>query len=375
MTYFTLFMTFLKLGCTSFGGPAAHLGYFQKVFVEQKRWLKPDEYAQLIAFSQFLPGPSSSQVGFAIGYERAGIGGALAAFFGFTLPSFILLYLLAVIPSDTNPYLQAATLGLKLFAVVIVLDAVISMAKSFCTKQLTAIACLSSATLVLLAPYIYTQLIIIIGAAIVGLIISKKEHSSTIKIKRPKVIPAFIFLLAVLIAIFAQGDIANTFSAFFYAGSLVFGGGHVVLSLLQSMLPNFNQDQFLLGYAAAQSVPGPMFTLATYLGAVAHPANPLLFATIATFAIFLPGFLLLLTFKDSWKALANHSQISQALALINASVVGFLLAALYQPIFTSSVHQASDLAVVLIGFICLRFLKMKILFLVLAFVTLGVLLH
>ncbi|OUL56019.1 chromate efflux transporter [Pseudoalteromonas ulvae] len=377
MNTLKIFGLFLKLGCASFGGPAAHLGFFQQVFVEQKRWLTTEQYAQLIALSQFLPGPSSSQAGFAIGLHKGGILGACAAFVGFTLPSFLLLYFLATVPNSDNAYLLAATTGLKLFAVAVVLDAVITMGKNFCTTQTSVLVCLLTTVMILVIPHPQTQLLALCCAAVFGYVTCKEQSASPISLKalRPNKVPLLLFIILSAAALFAWDDLSQLIASFYYAGLFVFGGGHVVLPLLQAAVPHVSEDSFLVAYSAAQAVPGPMFSIATYLGAIAEPTNALLVATLATLAIFLPGFLLLLIVRESWHTLSQHPRFAHAMSLVNASVVGLLLAALYQPIFTSSVQQPLDLAIVLIGFICLRFLKVKILFLVLAFVTLGFVLH
>ena len=210
-----------------------------------------------------------------------------------------------------------------------------------------------------------------------GYVRCKEQPASPINLKalRPNKIPFILFILLSVTALFAWDDLSQLIASFYYAGLFVFGGGHVVLPLLQAAVPNVSNDSFLVAYSAAQAVPGPMFSIATYLGAIAAPTHALLVATLATLAIFLPGFLLLLIVRDSWQTLSQHPRFANGMSLVNASVVGLLLAALYQPIFTASVHQPRDLAIVLVGFICLRFLKVKILFLVLAFVTLGFVLH
>lgn len=370
-----VFWRFLLLGCTSFGGPAAHLGYFQKTFVEERRWIESEAYARLIALSQFLPGPGSSQVGFALGLRRAGLAGGVAAFVGFTLPSFLILYFLATTDTQGQSGLVAGAVhGLKLLAVVVVADAVLGMQRNFCKDNSSLTIAILTAAALLIAPSLWTQMGVLIIAALIGM---QKQTAATTSAesatvletkttdnieaersiaKRPLFIFAGLFLLLPLLALIS--DWFALFNAFYQAGSLVFGGGHVVLPLLQQTLGDAVQpDRFVLGYAAAQAIPGPMFTLATFLGADIQTDLALLGAIIATVGVFLPGFLLVLSLQGAWESLAEKPRIAGAVWGINAAVVGLLLSALYQPVFLSAVGSGTDMALVLLGFFILQRFK------------------
>lgn len=377
---FAVFQQFFILGWISFGGPAAHLGYFHKTFVEKLHWLSDKEYVQLVALSQFLPGPGSSQVGFALGYHRAGLPGAIAAFAGFTLPSVILMLGLGLL-SETgtqNPLFQGAFHGLKLLAVVVIADAIRGMAANACQCNLTAGLAIATAVVLLLMPGLENQMIMLIIAAISGYLWFKPQTSTTDTIKNTQAtlnwIPLtfFMLLLVGLPLIRYLGAPLQLFADFFHAGSLVFGGGHVVLPLLQTSLADqLSDDSFLTGYAIAQAVPGPMFTLATYLGYQLLPSAPISGALLATVGIFLPGFLLLLAVLKNWQILAARPSVSAAIQGVNASVVGLLLAALYQPVFISAVGSATDIALILAGLFLLQRLKLPIVVLVVIFTLCG----
>ncbi|MEZ9785067.1 chorismate-binding protein [Vibrio breoganii] len=378
---FSIFKIFFALGWVSFGGPAAHIGYFRKTFVEQKQWLTDEEYAQLVALSQFLPGPGSSQVGFALGYKQGGIGGAFAAFFGFTLPSVILMLALALLSSsllETSLFI-AIIHALKLLAVVVVADAIVGMYKNFCQTKQSIGLCLFVAVAMLMFSGIAAQIVVLLLCAVLGSVWFKQQgqpETSSVKGKL-SVTPLVIFVAVLLIGPFvaSQTPILKIFHDFFYAGSLVFGGGHVVLPLLQNLIGDqLTTDSFLTGYAAAQAVPGPMFTFATYLGYELLPQQPIVGALVATMAVFLPGFLLVLCVINNWQALASIPRVSAALKGVNAGVVGLLIAALYQPIFVSAVTGAQDFAIVLIGYFLLKQMKLPIVALVASFIGYGVLL-
>jgi len=374
-----IFFKFLALGCVSFGGPAAHIGYFRIAFVQKLNWIDNDSYAKLVALSQFLPGPGSSQVGFAIGLRRAGIFGGVAAFLGFTLPSFLLLYLLAVIGLDASDHgvFTGIIVGLKLLAVVVVADACISMFKSFCQDKLSISLAVGATILLLVYPSLWTQMAILIIAGCMGACFRRTERVEVRSNKRLRIsLVPFILFLVIFIGLpllATNNQILKLFSDFYYAGSLVFGGGHVVLPLLQQSVGDaISTDQFLTGYAAAQAVPGPMFSLATYLGASLLPDNQFLAATVATIAIFSPGFLLILALQNTWESLTNIPSIEGAVAGINAAVVGLLLAALYQPIFVSAVMKPLDMALVILGLFFLRVMSVPIVWLVAGFAAVGV---
>lgn len=377
MKVWDVFWRFLVLGCYSFGGPAAHLGYFRKTFVQKLKWLSDADYAQLIAMSQLLPGPGSSQVGFALGLKRAGLAGGLAAFIGFTLPSFVLLYCLTQLPMQDTFWLESLIHGLKLLAVVVVADATYGMFLNFCKQKTTAVIAVLSAIAILMLPSLWTQIAVVLSAAIIGTVLlrstpsthTERSHSWLISKGQSFALIVFALLFIALPLLTYQFDIneLSIFNDFYQAGSLVFGGGHVVLPLLQQILSNnIDTDTFLQGYAAAQAVPGPMFTMATFLGANLHEQS-FIGASIATLAVFLPGFLLVYGLYRTWEHAAKHPYLLAASTGINAAVVGLLLAALYQPVFISAIFNAQDLCLVLLGLLLLRAFKVHILWLVLGF--------
>ncbi|EIF8948031.1 chromate efflux transporter [Vibrio cholerae] len=374
----TIFRTFFALGWVSFGGPAAHIGYFRHTFVEKLRWVSEQEYAQFVALSQFLPGPGSSQVGFAIGYHRGGLAGAWAAFLGFTLPSVLIMLLLAGLSSHLldTPLFEQVIHGLKLLAIIVVADACLTMYRNFCQQRLTAGLCVLTAVAITLAPGLITQFAALLIAAFVGQARLAPQPSSSPEAFRPSWLSLLLFvsLLLGLPLLAASSPLVELFGHFFQAGSLVFGGGHVVLPLLQNALgDSLSTDQFLTGYAAAQAVPGPMFTLATYLGYVLTPEMPVVGALIATLAVFLPGFLLLLGVLKNWSALAQHPKVAGAMQGVNACVVGLLLAALYQPVWSSTVHAPLDWAALLVGFFLFKVLRLPLIGMVGSALLFGVL--
>ncbi|RBM43312.1 chromate efflux transporter [Vibrio tarriae] len=374
----TIFRTFFALGWVSFGGPAAHIGYFRHTFVEKLGWLSEQEYAQFVALSQFLPGPGSSQVGFAIGYHRGGLAGAWAAFLGFTLPSVLIMLLLAGLSSHLldTPLFDQVIHGLKLLAIIVVADACLTMYRNFCQQRLTAALCVLTAVAITLAPGLLTQFAVLLLAALVGQARLAPQPSSSLEAFRPSWLSLLLFvsLLLGLPLLAASSPLVELFGHFFQAGSLVFGGGHVVLPLLQNALSDsLSTDQFLTGYAAAQAVPGPMFTLATYLGYVLTPEMPVVGALIATLAVFLPGFLLLLGVLKNWSALAQRPKVAGAMQGVNACVVGLLLAALYQPVWISTVHAPLDWAALLVGFFLFKVLRLPLIGMVGSALLFGVL--
>ncbi|QKU85115.1 chromate efflux transporter [Vibrio cholerae] len=374
----TIFRTFFALGWVSFGGPAAHIGYFRHTFVEKLRWVSEQEYAQFVALSQFLPGPGSSQVGFAIGYHRGGLAGAWAAFLGFTLPSVLIMLLLAGLSSHLldTPLFDQVIHGLKLLAIIVVADACLTMYRNFCQQRLTAGLCVLTAVAITLAPSLLTQFAVLLLAALVGQARLAPQPSSSLEAFRPSWLSLLLFssLLLGLPLLAASSPLVELFGHFFQAGSLVFGGGHVVLPLLQNALgDSLSTDQFLTGYAAAQAVPGPMFTLATYLGYVLTPDMPVVGALIATLAVFLPGFLLLLGVLKNWSALAQRPKVAGAMQGVNACVVGLLLAALYQPVWSSTVHAPLDWAALLVGFFLFKVLRLPLIGMVGSALLFGVL--
>jgi chromate transporter len=370
-----VFWRFFLLGWISFGGPIAHIGYFRTIFVEKLRWLDDAAYARLVALSQFLPGPGSSQVGFAIGLERAGLLGGVAAFMGFTLPSFILMATLAIIAFEPTPIFTGMIHGLKLFAVVVVTDAVLSMYRSFCISTAAASIAVGSAVVLWLFPSPSTQMGVLIAAAILGLFLLRTSSSTSLLPIRVSYTPLILFIaLFILLPLISDvSEWITLFNTFFQSGSLVFGGGHVVLPLLQQSLgDSITTERFLFGYASAQAVPGPMFSFAAFLGADLSCDFPFIGAMVATLAIFLPGFLLVMSFYKGWEALAQRPRVFAITAGINAAVVGILLSALYNPVFTSAVSSAIDMALVIIGFFLLRTLKIPIVGLLPIFAFLGI---
>ncbi|MEZ6926790.1 MULTISPECIES: chromate efflux transporter [unclassified Aeromonas] len=366
-----VFMQFLWLGCISFGGPAAHIGYFQRTFVERLGWLTQAEFAQLLALCQLLPGPASSQLGFAIGRQRAGLAGALAAFAGFTLPSFLLLLAAAIGLGQlgNNIWLDAALHGLKLLALVVVADAVLTMSRQFCKTTRNQGIMVATAAALWWQPGLLTQLVMLAGAALLCARVGAPQTqdpqpspAQSIPVRHPHWPTLLLFALLFVGLPLLGGPVGQLVADFYRAGSLVFGGGHVVLPLLaESLGHSLNQQQFLTGYSLAQLVPGPMFTLATYLGAQLLPASPVGGALLATLALFLPGFLLLWAMGPCWQSWLARPRLAGAVAGINAAVVGLLLAALYQPVWQSAVLAPTDLALAAVGFYLLRVLKLPIL--------------
>lgn len=364
-------MQFLWLGCISFGGPAAHIGYFQRTFVERLGWLTQAEFAQLLALCQLLPGPASSQLGFAIGRQRAGLGGALAAFAGFTLPSFLLLLAAAIGLGQlgNNIWLDAALHGLKLLALVVVADAVLTMSRQFCKTTRNQGIMVATAAALWWQPGLLTQLVMLAGAALLCARVGAPQTpgpqpspAQSMPVHQPHWPTLLLFALLFVGLPLLGGPVGQLIADFYRAGSLVFGGGHVVLPLLaESVGHTLSEQQFLTGYSLAQLVPGPMFTLATYLGAQLLPASPVGGALLATLALFLPGFLLLWAIGPCWQSWLAHPRLAGAVAGINAAVVGLLLAALYQPVWQSAVLVPTDLALAAIGFYLLRVLKLPIL--------------
>jgi chromate transporter len=365
-----VFIQFLWLGCISFGGPAAHIGYFQRTFVQRLGWLTQAEFARLLALCQLLPGPASSQLGFAIGRHRAGLGGALSAFIGFTLPSFLLLLAAAIGIGQlgSNLWLDAALHGLKLLALIVVADAVFTMSRQFCATGMTQGIMVVTAAALWWQPGLLTQLLMLAGAALICARSQSGAGSRPASAELPSAAssqphwPTLLLFGILFIGLPLLGSPLGQLVADFYrAGSLVFGGGHVVLPLLQESVGHtLNEQQFLTGYSLAQLVPGPMFTLATYLGAQLQPEMPLIGALLATMALFVPGFLLLWAVGPCWQQWLARPRLAGAVTGINAAVVGLLLAALYQPVWQSAVLAPTDLALAAIGFYLLRVLKLPV---------------
>tara|TARA_R110000796_G_scaffold105613_2_gene215764 strand:+ start:6790 stop:7935 length:1146 start_codon:yes stop_codon:yes gene_type:complete len=381
MRFGKVFWEFLWLGCISFGGPAAHVGYFHRRFVVRLGWLDEATYARLLALTQFLPGPASSQLGFAIGRHRGGLAGGVAAFLGFTLPSFLIMVMVALYATRLpEAWLNGLVTGLKWLAVVVVADAVLNLGGKFCRDRFTRGVALATAVMLWLFPGVGVQLLALLVAALIGrhwLKPSAAPEDAGAGESRVAWLPFGLFAAVwLLLWLIGGGTLGGLARDFYSAGALVFGGGHVVLPLLEGFVGDaMSQDQFLTGYATAQAVPGPMFSLAAYLGAQLAPASPWLGAGVATLAIFLPGFLLVLALSDAWRALAARPAMAGAVAGINAAVVGLLLAALYQPVFLSAVAGPRDLALVVLGFLALRSGRVPLLALVVAMAALGLVIH
>jgi len=361
-----VFGAFLKLGLTSFGGPIAHLGYFRDEFVTRRKWLDDRAYADLVALCQFLPGPASSQAGFALGMMRAGWAGALAAFTAFTLPSALILFVFALTAAAIEgPVGTGALNGLKIVAVAIVAQAVWGMARSLCPDRERAAIAVGAVAMLAFVPGAPGLVGAILLGALAGLATGRGTEAQPagpvgVPVGRGVAIGAlvaFFALLAVLPLLAGQGPALALVDSFYRAGALVFGGGHVVLPLLQAetvATGRVGADAFLAGYGAAQAVPGPLFTFAAYLGAVIEPGpNGLAGAALALAAVFLPGFLLLVGVLPFWDRFRGSAGAQALMRGANAAVVGILGAALYDPVFTSAVGDARDFTLALACFVLL----------------------
>lgn len=358
-----VFGTFLRLGLTSFGGPIAHIGYFRRELVERRKWVAESEFAQLLALCQFLPGPASSQMGFSLGLLRAGWPGAFAAFAAFTLPSAALLFGFAVLlPAISGSVGDGALHGLKLVALCVVAHGVFGMSRQLCPDAPRAMIAALGAGAVLMVGGAWVQLVVVALGALAGLGFCRDAQpvaGGGLALRYgPQLgwllLAAFALLLLGLPLAAPSGGLAAVAEAFYRAGALVFGGGHVVLPLLEEAVvaPGWlTRDAFLAGYGAAQAVPGPMFTVASYLGArLPEGQGGLLGASVALAAIFLPGLLLVAGVLPLWRQLAGRPAAARAIAGVNAAVVGLLAAALYDPVFTSAVRGPVDVAIALVGF-------------------------
>ncbi|MFN3358733.1 MAG: chromate efflux transporter [Pseudomonas sp.] len=382
----SVFLIFLRLGLTSFGGPIAHLGYFRDEFVTRRRWLSERSYADLVALCQFLPGPASSQVGIALGLQRAGYGGALAAWAGFTLPSALLLIVLALGLAQHSEALPSGVLhGLKVVAVAVVAQAVWGMARNLCRGVVRVTLMVIAAVLALLTASAWGQVAVIAAAGVAGLLLftptPNTEHEALPMPIRRRTGALWLGLFALLLV--ALPLLAETLhnqslalvDAFYRSGALVFGGGHVVLPLLQAevVAPHWiSKDLFLAGYGAAQAVPGPLFTFAAFLGAAMYAApNGWLGGLICLLAIFAPSFLLVFGALPFWEALRRSPRAQAALAGVNAGVVGLLLAALYQPVITSAIFSTYDIGLALLALVALMIWKLPPWLVVLASGGLG----
>lgn len=389
-----IFWIFFKLGLTSFGGPVAHLGYFHQEFVLKRGYISQQQYADLIALCQFLPGPSSSQVGMALGYRYGGYWGAVAAWIGFSLPSVVLLILAALGLSTLDQGLSVGLIhGLKIVAVAIVAQALWSMAKQLCPDSTRMSLMLLACSSVLLFPGLWSQVAVIVLAVILGVLLfyrkiaTSSESIDAVPLMKPTAVTVQSMLcLTLFVALLlglplAQPFYTNTefaiFDAFYRSGALVFGGGHVVLPLLQAEVVDggyLAADHFFAGYALAQAMPGPLFSFAAFVGAAMPTEMPILMAMIAFSAIFLPSFLLLFAVLPFWQHLSQVRWIKAALMAVNAAVVGILLAALYQPMWTSTILTPIDFCLALLFWVALMFWQWPAWWVVFAGAVIGYLL-
>ncbi|MDF1509062.1 chromate transporter [Robertmurraya sp. DFI.2.37] len=357
-----------RLGLTSFGGPVAHLGYFHTEYIQRRKWMDEKSYADLVALCQFLPGPASSQVGIGIGVMRAGIIGGIVSFIGFTLPSVLALIIFALLLQGLNISEAGWIHGLKIVAVVVVAHAILGMAKNLAPDLKRKALALFALVATLLWQAAFTQVGIILICALIGFILYKNHQDSQDSNIHFPISKGFavtcltlffglLFLLPILREVTSLNWLAM-FDSFYRSGSLVFGGGHVVLPLLErEFVPTgwLSKDEFLAGYGAAQAVPGPLFTFAAYLGAVINGWQGGLLATVA---IFLPAFLLILGTLPFWDALRRNPKVKGALMGVNAAVVGILISAFYHPIWTSSILAPIDFAFAAVLFSMLVFWKL-----------------
>ncbi|WP_419872593.1 chromate transporter [Candidatus Pristimantibacillus sp. PTI5] len=357
-----------KLGLTSFGGPVAHLGYFHNEYIRRRKWMDERSYAELVALCQFLPGPASSQVGIGAGIVRAGWLGGLAAWLGFTLPSILALVAFAFLIKSYDIGLMGWIHGLKIVAVAVVAHAVLGMGQKLAPDRDRATIAVMAASIILFWQTAYSQIIIIAAAGLIGLWLYRKKAAEAapvlnITISRSFAVACLVLFFMLLIALPLLRQASDLewlamFDSFYRTGSLVFGGGHVVLPLLEHEIVSagwVSKEDFLTGYGAAQAVPGPLFTFASYLGTV---AGGLPGAIIATTAIFLPAYLLVAGALPFWSVMRNSPKIQGMLVGINAAVVGILLAALYDPLWTTAIMEPGDFALAAILFVMLAIWKL-----------------
>ncbi|UXU54928.1 chromate efflux transporter [Staphylococcus agnetis] len=364
--YVHLFLIALRLGCTSFGGPTAHLGYFYDEYVKRRQWLTDAQYTHLVALCQFLPGPASSQVGFGIGVAKAGLIGGIISFLGFTLPSVLILVIFASLLQTSGMDMSWVN-GLKIVAVAVVLHAILGMAQKLLPDMKTKLFALFTLVVTVIIAHPASQVLALTIVGLIGLFVFKHEQSETtqvrlFQIRRSVGISALILFFSLLIVL----PIANALSEsswiamidhFYRSGALVFGGGHVVLPLLEGAFVGgkmISADDFITGYALAQAVPGPLFTFASYIGTV---MSGWLGAIVATLAIFLPAFLLLVGVLPFWERVQNNMHMRKFLKGVSAGVVGILVAAFYDPILTSAVHTRIDFVFAAVLFVLLAYCK------------------
>lgn len=365
---FEILMVSTKLGLTSFGGPVAHLGYFHDEYIRRRKWMDERSYADLVALCQFLPGPASSQVGIGIGVMRAGVLGGIVSFLGFTLPSVIALMILALFVQGLDLSDAGWIHGLKIVAAVVVAHAILGMAQKLTPDLKRKAVALLAIVVTLLWQTTFTQVGVILLSAIIGFLIfrhqeDESEGRTAFPISRGLGIVCIVLFFGLLLLLPLLSEVTSSrwiamFDRFYRSGALVFGGGHVVLPLLErEFVPAgwLSEEAFLAGYGAAQAVPGPLFTFAAYLGAV---MNGWVGGLIATFAIFLPAFLLILGTLPFWDNLRRNPKVKGALLGVNAAVVGILISAFYQPIWTSSILAPIDFALAAVLFSMLVYWKL-----------------
>ncbi|MGZ2749437.1 chromate efflux transporter [Burkholderia stagnalis] len=367
-----VFWVFLKLGVTSFGGPVAHIGYFHREFVKRRGWLDDETFTDLVGLCQFLPGPASSQLGFSVGLLRAGWGGCLAAWCGFTLPSVALLVAFAVVTPTLSGTVGSGLIhGLKLVAVAVVAQAVRDMARRLCPDHRRAAIALVAVGVLNVLITVYAQLLVIVLGALLGLVLCRtsaeagsanvRECRDRFRVSRTASAVAMTVFCVLLFGFpaLATSDPTGSiriFDAFYRSGALVFGGGHVVLPLLQQATVAagwVSSTDFLAGYGAAQAIPGPLFTFAAFLGWIANMPGHAWGALLATAGIFLPGLLLVLSALPYWQSLRARPAAVAVLSGANAAVVGVLATALYSPVWTSAVFSGRDFAIAIVGFLLL----------------------
>ena len=372
VTYTEILFSFFLLGLTSFGGPIAHIGYFRNVFVKQKKWLDEKTYLDFVSLCNFLPGPSSSQVGMSIGYHFKGISGSLLAWLGFTLPSAIILMIFGyAIFNFENSISYGLLQGLKAIVVVIVLQAILGMRKNLLKDSFDYMIVFITTLILIIFPSSLNQFLCLLLSGFLGLIIYKKDKQSEIKnniqIKinflscSPLIFFFSLLFLLPFLSEFFNSNILNLASSFYRIGSLVFGGGHVVLPLLQEEFVSsgmIEKDIFLAGYGAAQAIPGPLFTFSSYLGVFFKSEFSIfLISLLCLFFIFLPSFLLIIGIMPIWQELKKMDIIIRSFKGINASVIGLLVAAFYDPIITSSLRSLEDMVLIIIAFVLLFLTK------------------
>lgn len=371
MKHLEVFFTALKLGLTSFGGPIAHLSYFHDEYVKKKKWISEYAYADLVALCQFLPGPASSQVGMAIGLSRAGVFGAVLSWIGFTLPSAIILILFGLGMAHIDPTSHQHWLhGLKVVAVAVVAQAVLGMGKKLCPDKERITIAIVSCVAVLIASSAFVQILVLIIAGIFGTYFLKTtselpheplhKGSKNVGVLFLGIFIVLLISLPVLRGIYPDQSI-KLFDSFYRAGALVFGGGHVVLPLLQAeVVPTgwVTNDLFMAGYGVANAIPGPLFAFSSYLGAVSSKSpNGWIGAVLCLIAAFLPSFLLIVGALPFWEKLRSLPKIRQSMLGLNAAVVGILLAALYHPVWTSAINSSKDFSLAAVGFLLLEHWK------------------